>query len=212
MTVAQMAVRARHWRAMEFSVTLDGEPDVAGTLPAADVVRLLASLNEAVQHVLTTAILVHSSIAAELGLAGVEDRRLTLTANGRASVALDALLHAGDEDADPRVMRTLVGLAESIGVGDRYRAVVLRSSGAGRSDEVRLDEAFVQWLRSSSARVADQPPALAEANAAFHARPTIAELAERQGVTGPVDVGRLYDAEATDEERDAFMAAIAELG
>jgi hypothetical protein len=36
-------------------------------------------------------------------------------------------------------------------------------------------------------------------------------LAERQGSGGPVDPDDLYNAEATDEERDAFMAAIAEL-
>jgi hypothetical protein len=37
------------------------------------------------------------------------------------------------------------------------------------------------------------------------------ELAERQGSGRPVDPDGLYDPDATDEERDAFMAAIAEL-
>lgn len=40
---------------------------------------------------------------------------------------------------------------------------------------------------------------------------SIVELAERQGLGGAPDPSDLYDAEATDEERDAFMAAIAEL-
>jgi hypothetical protein len=37
------------------------------------------------------------------------------------------------------------------------------------------------------------------------------ELAEQQGASNPIDPERLYDAEVTDQERDAFMAAIAEL-
>jgi hypothetical protein len=37
------------------------------------------------------------------------------------------------------------------------------------------------------------------------------ELARLQGAGDPVDPEDLYDADATDEERDAFMAAIAEL-
>jgi hypothetical protein len=37
------------------------------------------------------------------------------------------------------------------------------------------------------------------------------DLAERQGSGRPVDPGALYDDEATDEERDSFMAAIAEI-
>jgi hypothetical protein len=37
------------------------------------------------------------------------------------------------------------------------------------------------------------------------------ELAARQGIGGPVDPTVLYDEDATDEERDAVMAALAEL-
>ena len=40
---------------------------------------------------------------------------------------------------------------------------------------------------------------------------TFEELARLQGAGQPVDPDVLYDAEATDEERDAFVAAIAEL-
>ncbi|MGO9789283.1 MAG: hypothetical protein ACLP8S_07110 [Solirubrobacteraceae bacterium] len=40
---------------------------------------------------------------------------------------------------------------------------------------------------------------------------TFEELARLQGAGQPVDPELLHDAEATDEERDAFMAAIAEL-
>ncbi len=184
---------------MEFSVTLDGEPDVAGTLPATDVARVLSSLTDAVEQVM-------AGVPA-LGLAGVEAHRLTLTADAATSAAVDALVHAVEQGADPRAARALLDLADSIGVGERYRAVVLVGSGTAQ-----VDAEVVRRLRSSTERGADLPPELAEAHAAFHARPTLAELAERQGVTGPVDVARLYDAEATDEERDAFMAAIAELG
>jgi hypothetical protein len=40
---------------------------------------------------------------------------------------------------------------------------------------------------------------------------TFEDLAERQGSGRPADPDAMYDAEATDAERDAFMAAIAEL-
>jgi hypothetical protein len=40
---------------------------------------------------------------------------------------------------------------------------------------------------------------------------TFAELAAIQGSGQPIDPSTLYDAEATDEEREAFMAALAEL-
>ncbi|MGB0094408.1 MAG: hypothetical protein WBP81_17990, partial [Solirubrobacteraceae bacterium] len=37
------------------------------------------------------------------------------------------------------------------------------------------------------------------------------ELARLQGAGQPADPDALYDADATDEERDAFMAALSEL-
>ncbi|HWT91626.1 MAG TPA: hypothetical protein VN238_01415 [Solirubrobacteraceae bacterium] len=189
---------------MEFSVTLDGEPEVDGTLPATDVARVLSSLADAVEKVMVA--------APSLGLSSVEAHRLTLTADAATSAAVDALVHAVAQGADPRAARALLGLADSIGVGERYRAVVLSGSGTAGEDETRLDAEVVRRLRSSTQRDSGVPRALADADAAFNARPTLADLAERQGVTGPVNVARLYDAAATDEERDVFMAAIAELG
>lgn len=41
---------------------------------------------------------------------------------------------------------------------------------------------------------------------------TFDDLARLQGAGQPADLNGLYDADATDEERDAFMAAISELG
>lgn len=45
----------------------------------------------------------------------------------------------------------------------------------------------------------------------FWREPSLEELARRQGSGQPVDPADLHDDEATDEERDAFMTAIAEL-
>jgi hypothetical protein len=45
----------------------------------------------------------------------------------------------------------------------------------------------------------------------YWAEPSFEDLARRQGSGQPADPRSLYDAEATDEERNAFMAVIAEL-
>jgi hypothetical protein len=46
----------------------------------------------------------------------------------------------------------------------------------------------------------------------YWASPSLDELAEAHGTTSVVEVAAMHDADATDEERDSFMAALAELG
>jgi hypothetical protein len=46
----------------------------------------------------------------------------------------------------------------------------------------------------------------------FWSEPSFDELARRQGAGHPIDPDAIYDADATDDERDAFLAAISDLG
>ncbi|HWT92724.1 MAG TPA: hypothetical protein VN238_06990 [Solirubrobacteraceae bacterium] len=197
---------------MEFSVTLDGEPDASGTLPAEDAARILALLVEAGIYLM--AALVGPRVVTTgptLGLSAVEAQRLVLTASSAAAPAVEALLHARDERVDPAVARAVLDVAEGIGVGQRYTAITF----ATQTDQVRIDAAALRDLRRLALTAGERSaPAVLPATLdpdTFHRELSIAELAERQGV-GPLDdPSVLFDVEASDEERDAFMAAIAEL-
>ena len=69
--------------------------------------------------------------------------------------------------------------------------------GVGEADVSRLDRGEQLVLGLDSAE--------------FWQSRTLDELARLQGAGRPIDPEELYDADATDEERDAFMAAIAVL-
>lgn len=163
-------------------VRLEGEDAELGRVAATDFARLLLGTQSAIQraagHVIGRALretgrpgkIIEEStrlrlVAIERGSVVAvleaperlaESGALDLADRGLGELAIDRALRtaAGDEDDLPDVADAFVRIADDVGIGRRYDAVVFERAEDGRTRSVRIDSASVARLVA----VARRPP------------------------------------------------------
>jgi len=181
--VARKAGIGDRYEAVEFEVAANGKPARRGRLDGTKRQRLQARVDSAPPPVRS------DSVVGRLYEANFESRtaKLRSAAGGSVEVTFSEV-HEDDIQQALRHDTTLVGDVVYDQKEHVVRSVTIRAVERGEQMILGLDADEFWVVRSFD------------------------DLAAVQGSTTPVDADSLYDPEATEEERRAFMAALNELG